>query len=117
MPRQTSIQLTEATERQVQALQAAGFGSFTDIARIAIDRMHKEEIPMYYAISTLNDNPTHRTGWKIYGKGQTEDEANENATDHIGGRGRAKDAIEQTLYRNLLIVAQAELKQYGLAAN
>lgn len=44
MPRQTSIQLTEATERQVQALQAAGFGSFTDIARIAIDRMHKEEM-------------------------------------------------------------------------
>lgn len=46
MPRQTSIQLAEATERQVQALQSQGFGSFTDIVRLAIDRMYREEIPM-----------------------------------------------------------------------
>lgn len=39
MPRQTSVQLTEATERQVEALKAQGYGTTTDIIRIAIDRM------------------------------------------------------------------------------
>ena len=43
MPRQTSIQLTEATERQAAALKGAGFGSLTDIIRISIDRMYREE--------------------------------------------------------------------------
>ncbi len=43
MPRQTSVQLTEATERQAAALKAAGFGSMTDIIRTAIDRMWREE--------------------------------------------------------------------------
>lgn len=45
MPRQTSIQLTESTEQQVSALQSLGFGTFTDIVRIAIDRMHMQERP------------------------------------------------------------------------
>ena len=45
MPRQTSIQLTESTERQVEALKLAGFGSLTDIIRLAIDRMHRDECP------------------------------------------------------------------------
>jgi hypothetical protein len=44
MPRQTSVQLTEATERQAAALKAAGFGTLTDIIRIAIDRMYQREI-------------------------------------------------------------------------
>lgn len=43
MPRQTSIQLTEATDRQVAALKTAGYGSLTDIIRIAIDRMYQQE--------------------------------------------------------------------------
>lgn len=43
MTRQTSIQLTEATERQVRALTARGFGTFTDIVRTAVDRMHTQE--------------------------------------------------------------------------
>jgi hypothetical protein len=116
MPRQTSIQLVEATERQVTALQSQGFGSFTDIVRLAIDRMHREEIPMYYAISTLNDTATHRTGWNIYGEGQTENDAEENATDAIGGRGVVKTATEQTLFRNLKIVRRNELTHYGLSA-
>lgn len=42
MTRQTSIQLTEATDRQVKALTEQGFGTFTDIVRIAIDRMYTE---------------------------------------------------------------------------
>ena len=46
MPRQTSIQLTEATERQVDTLKQEGFGTFTDIVRIAIDRMYREEREM-----------------------------------------------------------------------
>lgn len=42
MPRQTSLQLTESTEQQVAALRS--FGSFTDIVRVAIDRLYREEI-------------------------------------------------------------------------
>lgn len=45
MPRQTSVQITEATDRQVEALKLAGFGSLTDIIRLAIDRMHRDECP------------------------------------------------------------------------
>jgi hypothetical protein len=44
MARQTSIQLTEATDLQVAKLQTAGLGTFTDIVRLAIDRMYRDEI-------------------------------------------------------------------------
>lgn len=40
-PKQTSLQVTEATRQQVE--QLASFGSFTDIVRIAVDRMWNEE--------------------------------------------------------------------------
>jgi hypothetical protein len=43
MPRQTSIQLTEATERQLDALKTQGYGTTTDIIRMAIDRMWMRE--------------------------------------------------------------------------
>lgn len=43
MPRQSSIQLTEETERQVEILKRAGYGSFTDIVRLAVDRMAREQ--------------------------------------------------------------------------
>jgi len=43
MPRQTSVQLTEATERQAAELKALGFGSMTDVIRTAIDRMYQQE--------------------------------------------------------------------------
>jgi len=71
--------------------------------------------PTYYAISTINDTAAGRAGWSIYGEGQTEGEATETATDTIGGRGVAKTATEQTLYRNLLIVTAEKLSEYGLA--
>lgn len=43
MPRQTSINLTEATEKQVADLSDAGYGTFTNVVRTAIDRMHQVE--------------------------------------------------------------------------
>ena len=43
MTRQTSVQITEATDAQVEYLKAKGFGTFTDIQRIAIDRMAQQE--------------------------------------------------------------------------
>ena len=46
MPRQTSMQLTPAQERQLKALRVAGYGSTSDIIRIAIDRMYNKEIKM-----------------------------------------------------------------------
>jgi hypothetical protein len=49
MTRQTSIQLTDATQRQVEILKAQGFGTFTDIVRVAIDRLYRDE-----AENTLN---------------------------------------------------------------
>lgn len=46
MPRQTSFQATEATDQQLAELRDAGFGTTTDIIRLAVDRMHREEINM-----------------------------------------------------------------------
>jgi len=43
MVRQTSINLTEATETQVDTLKSLGFGTFTDIVRVAVDRMARQE--------------------------------------------------------------------------
>lgn len=58
MPRQTSIQLTESTRRQAAALTAAGFGTFTDIVRTAIDRMYTQEKPMLtYQIGKIDTTP------------------------------------------------------------
>jgi hypothetical protein len=45
--RQTSIRLSELTDRQIEALTTQGFGSFSDIIRIAIDRMHQQEVGVY----------------------------------------------------------------------
>ena len=44
MARQTSVQITEATDRQVKLLSQNGYGTFTDIVRIAIDRMFQQEV-------------------------------------------------------------------------
>lgn len=55
MPRQTSFQMTESTERQMDDLKAAGFGTTTDIIRIAIDRMHQQE----RNTMSINQRPAH----------------------------------------------------------
>lgn len=65
MPRQTSVQLTESTERQAAALKGAGFGSLTDVIRIAIDRMYQQEIPTVTTTTitrkyNLSSNMAHR---------------------------------------------------------
>jgi Arc/MetJ-type ribon-helix-helix transcriptional regulator len=39
--KQTSLQVTEATRQQAE--QLVSFGSFTDVVRIAIDRMWNDE--------------------------------------------------------------------------
>ena len=44
MPRQTSVQVLPSTDRQAEQLKAAGFGNFTNVTRIAIDRLFREEI-------------------------------------------------------------------------
>jgi len=46
---QTSIQLTKATVEQVEYLKRRGFGTRTDIVRLAIDRMAREENTMTQA--------------------------------------------------------------------
>lgn len=43
MPRQTSFQMSEATARQIETLKTQGYGTTTDIIRIAIDRMWMAE--------------------------------------------------------------------------
>lgn len=54
MTRQTSIQLIEATERQVEVLKSLGFGTFTDIVRVAVDRMYREESDMIGQITATH---------------------------------------------------------------
>lgn len=41
--RRTTINLSEATDRQIEFLARRGFGSFTQIVRLAIDRMYAKE--------------------------------------------------------------------------
>lgn len=50
MSKQVSMQLTEATQRQVRVLTARGFGNRTDIVRIAVDRMYREENKIHIRI-------------------------------------------------------------------
>lgn len=40
------MQLTDAQIRQIEALTAAGFGNRSDVVRIAVDRMYREEMTM-----------------------------------------------------------------------
>lgn len=52
------MQLTEATERQVSYLQERGFGTRTDIVRVAIDRMYNTEKERTMQLSILlRQNP------------------------------------------------------------
>jgi len=41
--RRTTINLTEATDRQIEYLEERGYGSFSKIVRLAIDRMYRAE--------------------------------------------------------------------------
>ena len=69
---------------------------------------------MYYAISTINDSPTGRTGYAIYGIGQTKNEADKDAFKHIGNQIIEKTIQGETLYANLRIVEENQLYEYGL---
>jgi hypothetical protein len=55
--RKSTVSLTLATDRQVSRLQQWGYGTFTDIVRIAIDRMFKQEAACCCDLSpsTLSD--------------------------------------------------------------
>lgn len=44
--RRTTINLTEATDRQIEYLKECGYGSFTQIVRLAVDRMYRKEMEM-----------------------------------------------------------------------
>lgn len=45
MPRKTAtFQLTDADARKIDELEAAGYGTKTDIFRLALDRLHRDEI-------------------------------------------------------------------------
>lgn len=119
MPRtQLNVRVPETTLAQIEELQRLGYESQSHTIIVAIDRLYtQEKVRMsdkIYAISTVNGSATHNAGWKIYGTGATEDEALEDAIDHIGGRDMAKTMIEQTLYANLQYVTESELKKYGL---
>ena len=54
-PKQVSIQLTDEQLRQIEYLQEKGFGTRTDIVRLAIDRMYQvqqmreSDLPRRYA--------------------------------------------------------------------
>lgn len=43
MSKQTSLQLSEATLKQIEYLKQRGFGSQTNIVRLAVDRMYEQE--------------------------------------------------------------------------
>lgn len=45
MPRQTSAQVTEQTENQAVWLRKLGYVTFTDVVRVAVDRMCNQQRP------------------------------------------------------------------------
>lgn len=53
----SSIRLTPATQHQIDVLMAAGYGQFTEIVRLAVDRMYREEIQHH-----SGDAPTDEPG-------------------------------------------------------
>lgn len=72
MSRQTSIQISDSMQRQITRLQAAGFGTFTDIVRLAVDRMYQQEIGVpenvFAAWNAMNaDIPLEKFGAVVSG--------------------------------------------------
>jgi len=63
MARQTSVQITDATDRQVNWLQSAGFGTFTDIVRLAVDRMYNQEVRDMNYIEIVVSEDSLFGGW------------------------------------------------------
>jgi hypothetical protein len=75
---QVSLQLTQAQIKQIQDLQAAGFGTRTDIVRIAVDRIHNQEIRS--EVNTMN--------WQKYIDEMIEEAKQKNVEVrgfHVGG--------------------------------
>ena len=58
MPRQTSFQITEATEQQIAYLASRGYGTTTNIIRTAIDRMAQQEGHKTMKTYTITAEPT-----------------------------------------------------------
>lgn len=56
MPRQTSIQLTPDTERKLTDLKAWGYGTTTDIVRIAVSKYYDSEVSVKLALEKMRDD-------------------------------------------------------------
>lgn len=50
------VRITPALRRQLDELIAAGFGTQVEIIRLAVDRMHRQEIGSKQASEQENDN-------------------------------------------------------------
>lgn len=62
MARQTSVQISEATDRQVK--QLAEYGSFTDVVRIAIDRMwDADHMRKHFELAQTESGTCPWCGW------------------------------------------------------
>lgn len=55
----TSFQMTDADQRKFDTLEAAGFGTRTDIIRAALDRMYQQEIAMSKFSLSMWMTPQH----------------------------------------------------------
>ena len=60
--RQTSVRLSPATLRQLEALTQAGWGMQSDIIRVAIDRMYQQEGPMNGKTTIVLNESGYDTG-------------------------------------------------------
>ena len=63
--KQISLQLTDAQVAQIKALTAMGFGSATDVVRIAVDRMFGSEVGSKPVVAMLQIWQ-HRTSGERY---------------------------------------------------
>jgi hypothetical protein len=131
MTRQTSVQLIEATERQVEALKSLGFGTFTDIVRVAVDRMYRDESDKMSQITATDTHVVEDTldetglpftvtfsdrhirpmlGPYVDKAFSNKDEAIEHARALLGMTFDWADCINSTLYNGMRVIWSSEAR-------
>jgi hypothetical protein len=100
--RRRNVNTTEATDRQVEALKAQGFGDFTAIVRAAIDRMYREETGGK-AMGEHDGGMDRRTFLDWYSGGEAVDPMTE---------AKAREFITDLSAENGTMVSEADMDRY-----
>lgn len=70
---QVSLQLTKAQMRQIETLQELGFGTRSDIVRLALDRMYRQEMEAMHKLVKSIDHGDGTSATIHFEDGTSED--------------------------------------------